>query len=64
VAGYLDPTTTSADVDGLANVKIKVISQAIQSAGFDKLDGVTDLADNALNAGFGDITTTNNPFVA
>ena len=61
---YLDPTTMSADVDGLANVKIKVISQAIQSAGFDKLDGVTDRADNALNAGFGDITTTNNPFVA
>lgn len=57
---YMKATATNEDVekiDGNNNgtYDILVVSQAVQTAGFDD-------AETALNAGFGDITTTNHPW--
>ncbi|MBQ7083345.1 MAG: hypothetical protein IJM93_07395 [Oscillospiraceae bacterium] len=58
---YLNAKATNEDVekiDGNKNgtIDILVVSQAIQASDFDN-------AEIALNAGFGDITTTNHPWV-
>lgn len=57
---YISAAATNEDmekIDGNGNgtLDILVVSQAVQAAGFDS-------ADAALNAGFGDITTTNHPW--
>ncbi len=57
---YISAAATNEDMvklDGNGNgtLDILVVSQAVQAAGFDS-------ADAALNAGFGDITTTNHPW--
>jgi len=59
---YMKATATNEDcekIDGNKNgtYDILVVSQAVQVAGFEN-------AETALNAGFGDITTTNHPWVA
>ena len=58
---YMNKDATNEDcekIDGNGNgtYDILVFSQAVQAAGFDN-------AETALNAGFGDITTTNHPWV-
>ena len=58
---YLKPETTNEDIiaiDGNKNgtYDILVVSQAVQTAGFDS-------ASEALDEAFGDITTTNHPWV-
>lgn len=58
---YLKSVATNEDmaaIDGNGNgtLDILVVSQAVQAAGFAD-------AETALNAGFGDITTTNHPWV-
>ena len=57
---YISSEATNEDMvalDGNGNgtLDILVVSQAVQTAGFDD-------AETALNAGFGDITTTNHPW--
>lgn len=57
---YLAPETTNGDcvaIDGNANGKLDILvfSQAVQAAGFDS-------AQIALDAAFGDITTSNHPW--
>lgn len=57
---YISAAATNEDMvalDGNGNgtLDILVLSQAVQAAGFDN-------AEAALNAGFGDITTTNHPW--
>ena len=57
---YIKSSATNEDmekIDGNGNgtLDILVVSQAVQAAGFDN-------AEAALNAGFGDITTTNHPW--
>ena len=58
---YIKPEATNEDMvalDGNGNgtLDILVVSQAVQVAGFAD-------AETALNAGFGDITTTNHPWI-
>ena len=58
---YIKPEATNEDMvalDGNSNgtLDILVVSQAVQVAGFAD-------AETALNAGFGDITTTNHPWI-
>ena len=58
---YMKATATNEDVEkidgnGNGTYDILVVSQAVQVAGFAD-------AETALNAGFGDITTTNHPWV-
>lgn len=59
---YLQAIATNEDMEkldgnGNGTLDILVVSQAVQAAGFAD-------AETALNAGFGDITTTNHPWVA
>lgn len=46
---YLDPDTTSADVDGVTTLDVKVCTQAVQASGFAN-------ADAAFTASFGAVT--------
>ena len=54
---YLDKTATSADLEGITNLSISVVSQAVQHGGFEDVT-----AEYALNEAFGEITATHHPF--
>lgn len=56
---YLDKTATSADLEGVTNVSISVVSQAVQQGGFEDYT-----PEEALNEAFGGepISATHHPF--
>lgn len=59
---YLDPTTVNEDTALFGDTwDVLVLSQAVQTTGFQTPDGVLP-ADHALDVAFGDITATNTPW--